>query len=143
MLVLLGCYGALCASVHTIKSDASPMGRGVELLFDEGKIKGGVNSAALGGTAGMIGPPQGGQRVGRGFAAPSAKECTMNRAPTLVRPAANDDIETPHAYGVLYRAFTNRLKGWSRMKESLKQSNAPEASLYVPTHPALLGPDSQ
>jgi hypothetical protein len=39
MLILLGCYGALCASVHIIKSDASLMGRCVELLFDEGKIK--------------------------------------------------------------------------------------------------------
>jgi hypothetical protein len=41
-------------------------------------------------------PPQGGWRVGRGFAAPSAEECTMNRAPTSVRPAANDDIENPY-----------------------------------------------
>ena len=39
MLVLLGCYGALCASVHTIKSHPSPMGRYVELLLAEGKIK--------------------------------------------------------------------------------------------------------
>ena len=49
-------------------------------------------------------PPQGGRGVGRGFAAPTMigvcglrlavgntrrQECTMNRTPTLVRPAAN------------------------------------------------------
>jgi hypothetical protein len=37
---------------------------------------------------GLSGPPQGGWGVGRGFAAPSALEYTINRAPTLVRPAA-------------------------------------------------------
>ena len=36
-----------------------------------------------------FGPPQGGRGLGRGYAAPSKAECTMNRAPTMVRPAAN------------------------------------------------------
>ena len=39
----------------------------------------------------------GGRGVGRGFAAPSAAECTMNRAPTLVRPAANEMQLGQHA----------------------------------------------